>query len=104
MPRSSSVFRAVRKKTSDYYELKQLAPSYRVFSAPRIARRAAGPAAAGTLRAAGADARQADPTWRSGLQIQGRVGEFLYRDYRRSFDFLNGRMLTEGLKLNVRAS
>ncbi|HOO21794.1 MAG TPA: phytoene desaturase family protein [Kiritimatiellia bacterium] len=93
------------KTTADYYELKPLDPSYRVFVGPGehhdIPPDRAGvrelfdrlePDGGRKLEAYLADAA---------YKYKVAVGEFLYRDYRTVLDFLNWRMMTEGLKLNV---
>ena len=93
------------KKPADYYELRKLEPSYRVFfgegdacdvPSDREGQRALfdrlEPGGGGKL-----DGYLADAAYK----YKVAVGEFLYRDYRTVFDFLNWRMMTEGLKLNV---
>ena len=93
------------KKTSDYYELAKLDPSYRVFFGNGEAHDVP-PDSAGVRElfarlepdgGAKLDRYLADAAYK----YKVAVGEFLYRDYRSLFDFLNGRMMTEGLKLNV---
>ena len=93
------------KKTSDYYELAKLDPSYRVFFGNGEAHDVP-PDSAGVRElfarlepdgGAKLDRYLADAAYKYKIA----VGEFLYRDYRSLFDFLNGRMMTEGLKLNV---
>ena len=93
------------KTPADYYELKQLAPSYRVFFGNGAAHDVPpDPAGVRELFArlepdggAKLDRYLAEAAYKYKIA----VGEFLYRDYRTVFDFLNARMLTEGLKLNV---
>ena len=93
------------KKTTDYYELKQLDPSYRVFFGPGDAHDVPpDPAGVRELFARlepGGGAKLSRYLNEAAYKYQVAVGEFLYRDYRSIFDFLNWRMLTEGLKLNV---
>jgi len=93
------------KTTADYYELKPLDPSYRVFAGPGEHHdippdRAGVRALFDRLEPEGGrklEAYLADAAYK----YKVAVGEFLYRDYRTVLDFLNWRMMTEGLKLNV---
>jgi hypothetical protein len=93
------------KTTADYYELKPLDPSYRVFVGPGEHHdippdRAGVRALFDRLEPDGGrklEAYLADAAYK----YKVAVGEFLYRDYRTVLDFLNWRMMTEGLKLNV---
>ncbi len=93
------------KKTSDYYELKQVAPSYRVFFGSGEGHDVPpDPAGVRELFARlepGGGAKLDRYLEEAAYKYKIAVGEFLYRDYRSVFDFLNWRMLTEGLKLNV---
>ena len=93
------------KTPADYYELVKLDPSYRVFFGPGVAHdvppdRARTEALFDRLEPDGG-AKLARYLDEAAYKYKVAVGEFLYRDYRSLFDFLNGRMLTEGLKLNV---
>ncbi len=93
------------KKTSDYYALEKLDPSYRVFFGPGEAHdvppdRARTEALFDRLEPGGG-AKLARYLDEAAYKYKVAVGEFLYRDYRSLFDFLNWRMMTEGLKLNV---
>ncbi len=93
------------KTPTDFYTLQQLDPAYRVFFGPE--ERHDVPADRAGVRAlfdrfepqGGAKLeRYLDA---AAYKYRVAVGEFLYREYRTVFDFLNRRMLTEGLKLNV---
>ena len=93
------------KKTTDYYELVKLDPSYRVFFGPGEMHdvppdRARTEALFDRLEPGGG-AKLARYLDEAAYKYKVAVGEFLYRDYRTLFDFLNWRMMTEGLKLNV---
>jgi phytoene desaturase len=93
------------KKASDYYTLKQLDPSYRVFFGPGESHdvppdRAGVEALFDRLEPKGGEKLDRYLT-EAAYKYKVAVGEFLYRDYRTIFDFLNWRMMTEGLKLNV---
>lgn len=98
-------FAGFGKKTADYYELKPLAPSYRVFFGPGEAHDVppdrAGVVALFDRLEPGGGAKLVRYLDEAAYKYRVAVGEFLYRDYRTIFDFLNWRMLTEGLKLNV---
>ncbi len=96
------------RQREQYYGLRQLDPSYRVFFekndpvtvTPRIAESEAlfesfEPGGGGRLR----EYLQA-----AKYKYDVAVGEFLYREYRSIFQFFNRRLLTEGLKLNVFSS
>ncbi len=93
------------RTSADYYGLKKLAPSYRVFFGPGEAHdvppdRAGVLALFDRLEPQGG-AKLARYLEEAAYKYRVATGEFLYRDYRTVFDFLNRRMLTEGLKLNV---
>ena len=98
-------FAGFGKKASDYYTLKQLDPSYRVFFGPGerhdVPPDRAGVTALFERLEPGGGAKLARYLDEAAYKYKVAVGEFLYRDYRTAFDFLNRRMLTEGLKLNV---
>ncbi len=98
-------FAGFGKKTSDYYELKQLDPSYRLYFAPGDAHDMpadrAGAAALFERLEPGAGVQLNRYLDDAAYKYKVAVGEFLYREYRTVFDFLNRRMMTEGLKLNV---
>ncbi len=93
------------KKTTDYYELQRLDPSYRVFVGPGEAHDVpsdpAGVRALFERLEPGGGAKLERYLADAAYKYKVAVGEFLYRDYRTVFDFLNWRMMTEGLKLNV---
>lgn len=93
------------KTPADYYTLKKLDPSYRVFFGPGEAHDLVPDAAAVEALfdrlEPGGGAKLRKHLAEAAYKYQVAVGEFLYRDYRTVFDFLNRRMLTEGLKLNV---
>jgi phytoene desaturase len=90
---------------ADFYELKQLDPSYRVFCEPGemhdVPPDRAGVRALFDRLEPGGGAKLERYLEAAAYKYRMAVGEFLYRDYRSIFDFLNRRMLTEGLKLNV---
>ena len=93
------------KRPSDYYELVKLDPSYRVFFGQGDAHdvppdRARTEALFDRLEPGGG-AKLARYLAEAAYKYKVAVGEFLYREYRTLFDFLNWRMMTEGLKLNV---
>jgi 1-hydroxy-2-isopentenylcarotenoid 3,4-desaturase len=98
-------FAGFGKKTEDYYQLKQLDPSYRVFfgrgEAHDVPPDRAGVAALFDRLEPGGGAKLGRYLDDAAYKYKVAVGEFLYREYRSIFDFLNGRMMTEGLKLNV---
>jgi 1-hydroxy-2-isopentenylcarotenoid 3,4-desaturase len=93
------------KKTTDYYELRQLDPSYRVYFGPEEAHDVppdrAGVEALFEKLEPGGGAKLGRYLDEAAYKYKVAVGEFLYRDYRSIFDFLNWRIMTEGLKLNV---
>lgn len=98
-------FAGFGKKTEDYYRLKQLDPSYRVFfgsgEAHDVPPDRAGVAALFDRLEPGGGAKLERYLDEAAYKYRVAVGEFLYREYRSIFDFLNWRMMTEGLKLNV---
>lgn len=98
-------FAGFGKKTGNYYQLKQLDPSYRVFfgrgEAHDVPPDRAGVAALFDRLEPGGGAKLGRYLDDAAYKYKVAVGEFLYREYRSIFDFLNGRMMTEGLKLNV---
>lgn len=98
-------FSDIGKDRSDYYQLTKLDPSYRVFFenhkpvdiSPNLEK---------TKRAFADLETQGDQKLESYLKqaeykYSVAIKEFLYKEYTSVFDFLNKRMLTEGLKLNV---
>lgn len=93
------------KTAADFYELKRLDPSYRVYFGPHEAHDVpsdrAGVAALFDRLEPGGGAKLGRYLDEAAYKYQVAVGEFLYREYRTIFDFLNWRMMTEGLKLNV---
>ena len=98
-------FAGFGKKTEDYYQLKQLDPSYRVFFGPGerhdVPPDRAGVTALFERLEPGGGAKLERYLDEAAYKYKVAVGEFLYREYRTIFDFLNWRMMTEGLKLNV---
>ena len=98
-------FAAFGKTPADFYKLEQLAPSYRVFFAPGetydVPPDRAGAAALFARLEPGGGAKLERYLEAAAYKYKVAVGEFLYREYRSVFDFLNWRMMTEGLKLNV---
>ena len=93
------------KKTTDTYELTRLDPSYRVFfgqgEAHDVASDREQVKALFERIEPGGGAKLEKYLAEAAYKYRVAVGEFLYRDYRSVFDFLNWRMMTEGLKLNV---
>ena len=93
------------RKTSDYYELNKLDPSYRVFFGPGevhdVPPGQEGQRALFDQLEPGGGKRLERYLESAAYKYKIAVGEFLYRDYRTVFDFLNWRMMTEGVKLNV---
>ena len=93
------------KKTTDTYELKRLDPSYRVFfgggETHDVSPERAEVRALFDRIEPGGGAKLDRYLEDAAYKYKVAVGEFLYRDYRSVFDFLNWRMMTEGLKLNV---
>ena len=93
------------KKTSDYYRLEKLDPSYRVFfgkgEAHDVGSDREKVKALFDRIEPGGGAKLEKYLAEAAYKYKVAVGEFLYRDYRSLFDFLNWRMMTEGLKLNV---
>ena len=93
------------KKASDFYELVKLDPSYRVFfgkgEAHDVPPDRARTAALFDRLEPGGGAKLSRYLDEAAYKYKVAVGEFLYRDYRSLFEFLNWRMMTEGLKLNV---
>jgi phytoene desaturase len=96
------------KKVSDYYDLRALSPYYRLFfgadgnvditgDKARTDRTFAGFEADG-------DKKLARYLEQSRYKYDIAMKSFLYRDYTSLFQFLNARMLTEGVKLNVFSS
>jgi len=98
-------FRAFGKTPAEYYELRQLNPSYRVFFTPGephdVPPDRAGVAALFDRLEPNGGAKLNAYLDEAAYKYKVAVGEFLYREYRSVFDFLNRRMMTEGLKLNV---
>ena len=93
------------RKPDEYYGLRKLAPSYRVFfgsgEAHDVPPDRAGVLALFERLEPQGGAKLARYLEEAAYKYRVATGEFLYRDYRTVFDFLNRRMLTEGLKLNV---
>jgi 1-hydroxy-2-isopentenylcarotenoid 3,4-desaturase len=93
------------KTPSDYYALKRLDPSYRVYfgegGAHDMPSDRAGALALFDRLEPGGGAKLERYLAEAAYKYDVAVGEFLYREYRSVFDFLNRRMMTEGLKLNV---
>ena len=98
-------FEGFGKTAADYYTLKKLTPSYRVFfgegEAHDVPHDRAGVEALFNRLEPGGGAKLGRYLDEAAYKYKVAVGEFLYRDYRSIFDFLNWRMMTEGLKLNV---
>ncbi len=98
-------FEGFGKKAENYYTLKKLTPSYRVFfgegEAHDVPPDRAGVEALFDRLESGGGAKLGRYLDEAAYKYKVAVGEFLYRDYRSIFGFLNRRMMTEGLKLNV---
>ena len=90
---------------ADYYSLRRLSPSYRVYFGPGDAHDVpadrAGAAALFDRLEPGGGAKLESYLDDAAYKYKVAVGEFLYREYRSVFDFFNRRMMSEGLKLNV---
>jgi len=89
----------------DWYTLKRLEPSYRVFYDQGEARDvSSSPEKLAELFDAlepGAGSRLTDYLKDAAYKYTIAMKEFLYREYRSVFDFMNRRMMVEGLKLKV---
>jgi phytoene desaturase len=103
-----SYFELFGKRREDYYDLFRLDPYYQVFfEGGQRARITANIddtlAAFEAFEPGGADNLK---RYLAGAKYKYDVAmrEFLHRDYRTVFDFLNKRLMTEGLKLNVFSS
>ena len=98
-------FESFGKKAGDYYTLKKLTPSYRVFFGPGevcdVPPDRAGVEVLFNRLEPDGGAKLGRYLDEAAYKYKVAVGEFLYRDYRILFDFLNWRMMTEGLRLNV---
>lgn len=93
------------RKVSDYYQLSELDPYYRVFFNPGEFVEIT-PDYKDTLRVfesfeTGGAARLESYMEQSRYKYDVAMEQFLYREYRSIFQFFNKRMLREGLKLNV---
>jgi phytoene desaturase len=98
-------FAAFGKKPSDYYELKRLDPSYRIYFAPNdvvdISTDVAKNIALFESIEPGAGEKLKDYLKQAEYQYKVSMGEFIYKNFTSIFDFFNKRMLTEGRKLHV---
>src|SRR6056297_724341 len=93
------------RKVSDYYQLSELDPYYRIFFNPGEFVEIT-PDYKDTLRVfesfeAGGAARLESYMKQSRYKYDVAMEQFLYREYTSIFQFFNRRMLQEGLKLNV---
>lgn len=93
------------EKVADWYQLKRLEPSYRVFYDQEAARDVSSTpeklAALFDALEPGAGSRLEAYLKNAAYKYDIAMKEFLYREYRSVFDFLNRRMMVEGLKLKV---
>ena len=98
-------FAACGAKREDYYGLKRLDPSYKVFfeTAPPVTIGAGVEAARRVFEGLEPDggARLDAFLGRSKYNYEVAIREFLYREYRSVFDFFNRTLMIEGLKLKV---
>jgi phytoene desaturase len=98
-------FAAFGKRTADYYKLKRLDPSYRIFFSPNdivdIAADLKTNLATFEKIEPGSAKRferyLAEAKYKYDVSLQ----DFLYKEYRTVFDFFSWRVMTEGLKLHV---
>ncbi len=98
-------FQDIGAKRSDYYELEQLDPYYKIYFGGSDTVTISSDLAATkkvfeSLEPGGGEKliRYLD---QARYKYDVAMREFLYRDYNSIFDFLNRRLLTEGLKLHV---
>jgi 1-hydroxy-2-isopentenylcarotenoid 3,4-desaturase len=93
------------EKREDWYTLKRLDPSYRLLYGPGDSRDVnSDPASVKALFESlepGSGVKLQKYLADSGYKYDVAMKEFLYREYRSIFDFLNKRMIREGLKLKV---
>lgn len=93
------------EKREDWYSLQRLEPSYRVLYGPGDHKDVvSNPESAQALFESfepGAGAKLQRYLADAGYKYDIAIKEFLYREYRSIFDFLNRRMIFEGLKLKV---
>jgi len=93
------------EKREDWYTLKRLEPSYRVLYGKGEARDVSStPEKLTALFDAlepGAGAKLGEYLKDAAYKYDIAMKEFLYREYRSVFDFMNRRMMVEGLKLKV---
>jgi len=93
------------KKTADFYELRRLDPSYRVFFGPDdwvdISSDFDKNLDLFERLEAGAAEKLREYVRIASHQYDAAVGEFLYKDYRSVLDFFTRRTLVEGRKLHV---
>lgn len=96
------------EKRADWYDLVRLDPSYRVFFGPgeKVDVRSEPEAAAALFEGIepGAGAQLRKYLDAAAFKYEVAMREFLYREYRTVFDFLNRRMLVDGLKMKVLGS
>jgi phytoene desaturase len=93
------------KKTDDYYQLKKLSPSYQVYFSSEESHLIT-PDLKQTMDLFDSFEKDGGKKLKSYLDLSQykydvAMKDFLYRDYRRIFDFLNRRLLVEGSKLRV---
>ena len=92
------------KKVSDYYELEKLSPYFRVFTDDKVLDISSDPQELKELFASleenGAEKLE-KYLKEAKYKYEIAVKEFLYKDFNSIFDFMNKRMIFEGLKLHV---
>jgi 1-hydroxy-2-isopentenylcarotenoid 3,4-desaturase len=98
-------FEACGVRRSDYYGLKRLDPSYKVFfeGSPPVTVGAGAEAARAVFDGLepGGGARLDELLANVRYNYDVAMREFLYREYRSPLDFLNRRLMIEGLRLGV---
>ena len=101
-------FEKLGRKRTDYYELQKLNPFYRVFYSHDERVDINEDLALTRQVFEGFESGGAEKLDRYLQQAEYKyniaMGEFLYREYRNLFQFLNRRLMTEGLRLNVFSS
>lgn len=98
-------FNEFSKKPTDYYKLTRLDPSYRIYfgkdDSVDISSDLKKNIALFESMEAGAGEKLQEYLDQAEYQYNVSMSEFLYKDFRSIFDFLNKRMMVEGRKLHV---
>lgn len=98
-------FRQFGREPSDFYELRRLDPSYRVFFGPDdwvdVSSDFEDNVRLFESHEAGAGERLREYVRVAEYQYRAAIGEFLYKDYRSLFDFFTRKTMVEGRKLHV---